>query len=259
MKKPFRFLPFLALSFLLAAFSIPPRSASAQKPILTIEATSQIGTDGSGTFVIDLTVDKNAADLFQALPNSSDNSICESFTLESDSAGSKWTEEKTGDGTRCHHSQPFQDLDGLKTLTEKDFSPAHFNRLEIADGHLYYDLAWNTNVGSGFAANNSFALQAYFILKMPGDVVKTNATKTSGRTLTWDLTTLDKSSHIQAESQLGGSVLGMDPTLAVFGVIILLGCCCVLLLVAGGVGFFLIRRKPATVASEPAAASAPVG
>jgi hypothetical protein len=251
MKKPSRFLPLLALSFLLAAFSIPPRPASAQKPVITQEITSQIHSDGSGTFSMDITFDKNAIALFQSDLSNSGANICDTFKLVS-VAGLEWTEEKVADGTRCHGSRPFQNLDGLKSLTENALSPASFQRLEIANGHLYYDLPLGIDFSSESTANNAYVIHVNFILEMPGDIVSTNATKTSGRTLTWDLTTLNRSSHIQAESKLGGSVLEMDSTLAVIGVLILLGCCCVLLLAAGGVGFFLTRRKSAS--GKPAAA-----
>jgi hypothetical protein len=169
--------------------------------------------------------------------------------------GSDWTEEDLGDKIRCHYSRSFGDLEELKTQTVKVFSSAHFSRLEITGGHLFYDLAWNTDVSYQSTEDAPFTLQFLWILKMPGDVVSTNASQTSGRTLTWNLMTLNRSSHIQAESTLSSSILGIDPILAALGAFVLLGCCCVLLLAAGGAGFFLIRRKSAS-ANSPVVADA---
>jgi len=231
-----------AFSILLCAFSVSPLPGTQAKPTITIQITSVVGSGGDGTFKIEVILSKEVIALLKSLPNFPETKVCSEFNVNLQGV-SGWTETNQDGGLTCTASTPFTDLDGLRSITKQVFSNGSFDRLEIAGGHFYYDFA--PNIGSSFTwdANMPFGLDAWWIVEVPGNVVSTNADAKSGRTLKWNLMTMNDSTRIRAESTLSSTGLGIDSTLAVIGTLCLLVCCCVIILIIGGLGIFLIRRK----------------
>ncbi len=250
MKKQLLFPLLVAFSLLLCAFTVSPAPGSDEKPSMNVEMTTVIASDGSGTLEYKVTLSKEMMALLKSTPGFEETGMCDSLFQY---AYSGWEQsEKNVDGAlSCSAENKFADLVELKSLIESDFSGSSFERLEIKSGTLYYDLAPNisgSDYSSEYGTDLPFDISATWILKVPGDVVSTNADKTSGQTLTWDLMSLTTSSHIRAECKLGGGAFGSDSTLIVVGVILLMGCCCVVVLIAGGAAFFFLRRKKAPAA-----------
>jgi hypothetical protein len=231
-----------AFSILLCAFSVAPRPGSQAKPSITMQITSMVGSGGAGTFKLEVILSKEVMAVLKSLPNFPETKVCSQFNANLPGV-SGWTEKAQDGGLTCTASAPFADLDGLRSITKQEFSTGSFDRLEIAGGHFYYDFA--PNIGSSFTwdANLPFGVDAWWIVEVPGSVVSTNADVKSGRTLKWNMMTMNGSTHIRAESTLSSTVLGIDSSLAVIGTLCLLACCCVIILIAGGLGIFLIRRK----------------
>jgi hypothetical protein len=231
-----------AFSILLCAFTVSPRPDSQAKPSITMQVTSVVGSGGDGTFKMEVILSKEVIALLKSLPNFPETKVCSQFNANLQGV-SGWTETAQDGGITCTASTPFTDLDELRSITKQAFGNGSFDRLEIAGGHFYYDLA--ANIGSSFTwdATMPFGLDAWWIVEVPGNVISTNADVKSGRTLKWNLMTMNGSTHIQAESTLSSTVLGLDSTLAVIGTLCLLACCCFIILIAGGLGIFLIRRK----------------
>jgi hypothetical protein len=239
-----------ALSILLCAFSILPAPKAKEDMSMTLRFTTDITSDGSGTLGFEIDLSKEMMSLLKSSPGFSADSTCSTYF---ESGYDDWeTKQEEHDGAlTCSAKSAFEDLDELKSLVEGEGFNAKFDRLEIKDGHLYYDLTPNMTGSSIFGEAGSempFKIEAYWIVNMPGEVVETNADETSGQTLKWNLMKMNAASHFRAESKLGGG--GLDPTLTVIGVIALLGCCCVVVLIAAGAAFFFLRRKnqPSTAA-----------
>jgi hypothetical protein len=149
-------------------------------------------------------------------------------------------EDQSGGGAVCLSHQTFADLNELRSLTG-EFSGATFERLEITGGHFYYNLVSNSDNETALGPMSPITVAAYWVLKVPGEVVSTNAGKTDGLVLTWDMTKAGAGSHFSAESKLGG---GLDPALIIAGIVLLM-CCCLVILIAGAAAFFFLRRKKA--------------
>jgi hypothetical protein len=243
----------LALSsILLCAFAASPAPGRLENASMTIRFITNFGEEGSGSLSYELELSKELMIVMKTLSDVEPDAICDTIF---EYAYEDWerTQQETDGALTCEAHNTFADLDELESLIEGDFGGATFSRLEIADGHLYYDLAphvQGSTFEGAFGNEINVDVMAYWILKMPGEVVDSNADTASGKTLTWDLLKLNSSSHIRAESKLGGSgFLGLDPALTILGGIGLMGCCCVALLIAGGALFFFLRRK-----NNPAAA-----
>jgi hypothetical protein len=240
----------LALSFpvalALCAFSAAPAPASETDPSMGVRITSDFTSDGSGTVSVEIALSQEFMALIKSFSVKDDAYTCQTFF---ESAYDDWkTTEKDSDGALiCTAETAFEDLDAYKHLVVGDFSGASFTRLEIDGGHLYYDLmphmAGSSILGE-MESGSGFDVEAYWILKMPGEIVDTNADEKVGQTLTWNILEMNAAAHIRAESKIGGGgVLGLDPALTILGVIGLLGCCCLVILIAGGAAFFFLRRK----------------
>jgi len=236
-------LPIAALSILLCAFAASPARRSEQDLSLTTKIITSIGSEGSGMVMEEVFFSTAALDWLKSLgPDFSDDEMCSGFISGLEETAI-WTKEESDSGMTCKSKQFFSDLGELETLMTK-FSPVmSFDRLEITEGRLYYDLVPNFDSTGESDEAVPIKSEASWILVLPGDVVETNADKTEGRTLTWDLMKVTKSSHFRAECKLGGGLLGLDPTLMAVGAVVLLLCCCVVLVIAAGAAFFFLRRK----------------
>ncbi len=253
MKKHF-LLPLLALgSILLSAFSIAPPPASKAGPSMAVRFITDFKSDGSGGLSFEMELSQEMMALLKSAPGFDSSSSCKTFFQ---STYDKWEmSEKESDGAlTCTASATFTDLDEYKTLVVGEYGSASFTRLEITGGHLYYDLIPGLAGSSLFGEGQSMTVidvTASWILNMPGEIVDSNASETSGQTLTWNLLELNSASHIRAESKTGGGALGLDPTLTAIAVIGLLGCCCLIVLIAAVVLFFVLRKR-----NNPAPAAA---
>jgi len=242
MKKPPLALLIAALSFLLCAFSVPPQSGLQEKPAISIHITSTVESDGSGTFAVEIILANNVMALLKGLPSFPEGKICNEFDLGLEGF-SEWTEEERDGSLTCEASKPFADLEGLKAITEQAFDGGSYERLEIKGGRFYYDLAANIDSSLAWETGMPFDIEAWWVVVVPGEVMETNADKTSGRTLTWNLMTMNSASHMRAESKISAGAAELDPTLLAVGAVILLVCCCAVILIAAGAGFFFLRRK----------------
>ncbi len=249
--------PLAVFSILLFAFSALPAPGSDEKPVMSIKTITTVKADGSGTFQYDVFLPPAALDFIKAfvtydLP---EDQMC-TGVIQYHAGISGWTQEEREGGTACLAKGAFADLNELKSMTTRWFVESAINRLEISDGHFYYDLTVISNTGWENDESLPFAVEDWWILEVPGEVVETNAEKTEGRTLSWDLLKTTEGTHVRAECMIGGGggggnggggggggIFGSDSTLMVAGAVLLLGCCCVVVLVGGGAAFFFLRRK----------------
>ena len=179
----------------------------------------------------------------------SESKLCQ----ESITNTNAYTQEPHGEEIWCTFTYHFDNLKELEKQLPHDFdqnqitsssiSGLTINRLEIKDGTFTLDLSWS-NFPCRLAEGSLDVCE--WSVQMPGKVGNNNASRVEGTTLTWDMSTAASPHHFTAQSGVGNSLLGIDPTLAAISVFALLGCCCILLLAAGGVGFFLLRRKNAS-------------
>jgi hypothetical protein len=240
-------------SILLSAFSAVPSPAEKTNPSMAVRFITDFKSDGSGGLSFEMELSKEMMALLKSAPGFDSSSGCKTFFQ---STYDKWEmSEKENDGAlTCTASATFTDLDEYKTLVVGEYGSASFTRLEITGGHLYYDLvpdvAGSSLLGEAQGAGG-IDVSASWILNMPGEIVDSNASETSGQTLTWDLLKFNSTSHIRAESKTGGGALGLDPTLTALAVIGLLGCCCLIILIAAVVIFFVVRKR-----NNPAPAAA---
>jgi hypothetical protein len=238
MKKKWLVLGMLPL--LLFAF-VPSSPVLAGDADLTMKITTTVNTDGSGTLDAEVSFSKAALAFLKSIyPQSfSVDSMCSSFVTGANEAIEWEQEDQPGGGTVCLSQQTFADLNELKSLTGEFILEATFERLEISGGHFYYDLVSNSENETALGPMSPITMAAYWVLKVPGEVVSTNADEVQDLTLTWDLTKVGVGSHFHAECNLGGV---FDPILMTAGAVLLL-CCCLVILIAGGAAFFFLRRK----------------
>jgi hypothetical protein len=235
------------LSLLLPAFSAAP--ARAGEADLAIRITTTMNASGSGTVDAQISISKTAVDWFQSMgmPAAAVNSMCSGIVVDADQSITWKQEGQPSGGTICTAQIPFADLDELKSLSANLFTGGSFTRLEITGGRFYYDLEAITDYQSVAGPMAMITISADWILKVPGELVSSNADEVNGRVLTWDLTKVHSGNHLQAESKIGGGGLaGLDPAVTVVGILLLLGCCCVLVLIAAGAAFLILRRKNAS-------------
>jgi hypothetical protein len=212
-------------SLLLIAVSAAPPSVAEEEPAIDVRITTTVESDGSGTFKLEIVLGKEFLGMVKSFSEFTDASVCGSFS-EGVEDFPQMTESE-GDGSiTCSAFKPFDDLEGLQAITE----------------HFYYDLAANVDSALTWEADMPFDMEAWWIVRVPGEVVDTNADSVSGRTLSWDLMTMNSASHIRVESKIGGSG-GLDPALLAVGGVLSLGCCCIVVLIAAAAVFILVRKK----------------
>ncbi len=228
------------LPLLLFAF-VPCSSVPAGDADLTMMITTTVNTDGSGTLDAEVSFSKAALDFLKTIYPQyfSEDTLCSSFVMGANETIEWKQEDQPGGGMVCLSQQTFADLNELKSLTGEFISEATFETLEITGGHFYYDLVSNSESETPLGPMSLITLAAYWVLKVPGEVVSTNADEVQDLTLTWDLTKVAAGNHFRAESSLGG---GLDPTPIIAGAVLLL-CCCLVILFAGGAAFFFLRKK----------------
>lgn len=181
-----------------------------------VNMATDINADGSGEMFTEIGLTQADKDSLASMSGGEVADWCTQITSSSDlPQGMQFTQEERGDETWCIATVPFSSLDELRRLYA-DSSGVSVDRLEIADGRLYYDLTLdNTSSGAGM-----FGINMTWQLEVPGTVGDHNADTVDGRTLTWHLTT-GGPSRLQAESAVGGTI---SP--ALIGAFVGLGCLC---------------------------------
>jgi len=234
----------------LCAFGPAPAPAAVEDPSIGVRIVSDFNADGSGKLSFEIELSQAFMALMKSFGGSDADYTCDTFY---ESSYDEWEmTEATRDGALvCTALTSFEDLDGYESLILGDFSEASFTRLEIKGGRFYYDLNPQIAGASAFGEleeGMGFDIEVLWILKMPGEVVDSNADEASGQTLTWNVLDMNSSTHIRAESKTGG---GLDPTLTILAVLGLLCCCGLVVAIAGVVLFLVLRRKnnPAAAAS----------
>ncbi len=152
------------------------------------------------------------------------------------------TEEQRGDETWCVTTQKFDNPDELRKLYMEQ-KGIRVNRLEIANGTLYYDIDVDTaSEDSGFANFTAITWK----VTLPGTPASHNAGQVDGNTLTWNLAPRSGTINLRAESPARGP----NSTLPfLIGGAVLL-CACGVVALGGMMAFFRLRqsRKPPTPA-----------
>ncbi|MBN2085310.1 MAG: hypothetical protein JW748_08780 [Anaerolineales bacterium] len=250
MKKNIRFSMLALASILLSGFSMAPAPAAMKDPSLGVQIISDFNSSGSGKLSFEIEMSQEFMTLMKSFGASDDDFTCDTF-FESSYDDWEMTEKNRDGALLCTAVTSFEDLDGYEDLIVDDFSGASFSRLEIEDGRFYYDLDPNITGSSAFGEveeGMGFDIEMYWVLKMPGEVVETNADEKNGQTLKWNILELNSSAHIRAESKIGGT---LDPTLMIVAAIGLLCCCGFLVVIAAVVLFLVLRKKnnPAPAAS----------
>lgn len=149
----------------------------------------------------------------------------------------------------CIFETEFASLDELKRLYGE--TDTRINQIAIAEGELIYDITLDLS-GENNAAPG-MGLNANWILKMPGQIVESNATEQEGSTLTWKLA-VGEENNLRAVSKVGGAGLdlGGDWLWYLLGGGAFLCLCCFVPLVIAALAFFLLRKKKTTAPETPA-------
>jgi hypothetical protein len=228
-------------SLLLTSFSAAPPPVVEEEPAMVIRITTTVNADESGTFKLEIVLTKELLGMLRSFPEMAQAGVCDDFSTGIEDFPAMTESESDGSIT-CSAYKPFDDLEGLRAITEDSFDAGTFQQLEIDGGRFYYDLAANIDYAFTWETGMPFGMEAWWIVRIPGDVVDTNADTVSGHTLSWDLTTMNSTSHMRVESKIGGGG-ELDPTLLAAGGILSLGCCCAVVLIAAAAGFILVRKK----------------
>jgi hypothetical protein len=250
MKKLFPITVLALASILLSAFSAAPAPAAMEDPSMGVRIVSDFNSDGSGKLSFEIELSQEFMALMKSFGGSDADFTCDTLYT---SSYDEWemTEANRDGALICTALTSFEDLDGYESLIIGDFRDVSFTRLEIEGGRFYYDLnpkMAGVSIFGEVEEGMGFDVEVLWVLKMPGEVVDSNADEASGQTLTWNVLDMNSSAHIRAESKIGGS---LDPTLMILAVLGLLCCCGLVVAIAGVVLFLVLRRKnnPAAAAS----------
>jgi hypothetical protein len=237
MKKQTTILILAIVSFLLCGFTIRLPEPKADDLSMSLHVTTTVNSNGSGRIEMEITLSKDLLELLERADNFNLDQLCEPGSYSSTKL--QFTQKSPEGGYQCIGAAAFEDLNELESLTEDELG-ASVTRLEIKKGRFYYDVSYYND----FSSSSQIDTEVLWILVLPGTPGDTNADKTSGRTLTWDLTNSYGSQRFKAESGVSGGFLGMDSsTLAIVAFMMMSCCCCAILLLAAGIVVFLMLRK----------------
>lgn len=206
----------------------------------TVNMHTKINADGSGQWITEIGFTAEDEESLIQMGYTSIDAYCnESASDMPDEAIA--TVETRGDETYCVYTVPFATLEELR-LAYTGTDGVTVNRLEIADGTLYYDLS--VDGGSGEMAG--MGISTNWIVTMPGSIQNHNATTQEGNQLTWPLS-VSGVTAIQAESKVSG--LSSDTTTYIA---IAVGClCCLVVIIIVAVVVFLVLRKRQQTPAAP--------
>jgi hypothetical protein len=243
---------FLLLSLALSAFRPPAQPRPDPNAKMIMQFLAVINPDGSAEFRYIIKYSRDQVNHNLKSGGYSEDELCANTTAKIESSIGTFTQEKHGEDIWCTDSIDMQNLKGLSNHLKDDFSLT-VQRLEIADGKFYLDLAWNS---FPCTTPNPADFTCEFSVQAPGAVGTNNATRVKGNTLTWDMSDSGTPLHFKAESAVGG----LDFTLLTALAIMTCCCCLVIVLIGGGIAAYLIlrNRKLAPAAPEPSAAPEPI-
>lgn len=155
-----------------------------------------------------------------------------------------FAQEERGDETYCVTSQPFDDLDGLKSLYG-EMDGVSINELSLVNGKFVYDVDVDFSDAQDTGA---LALSLEWRLTVPGSVGTNNADEVDGKTLIWHLTA-GRKINLHAESSSG--LLNFDSSTLWIVAGALLCCLCLVVIAGGAIAYFVLRRKPASSPDAP--------
>jgi hypothetical protein len=233
-------------SLLLCAASAPHALLPDGDPALLVEVRTSVHADGSGTLAVEVNLSKQIMALAKGFPGYSAEFFCGRFYAIVDESWKREETERDG-ALRCSAETPFARLDELESLTEAVLAGAEFERLEIGADRFYYELSPNLSGSSLLGAVETAAsieCEAYWTVEAPGDVIRSNADRSSGRVKKWDMRNLTPSSRIRLESELGGYSPGPDPALIGFIIALSMFAGCGVPATAAGAAVFLLRKIP---------------
>jgi hypothetical protein len=208
-----------------------------------VDIISTLRPDGSGELRTEMGLTPEDKQALEAFSNGGTQDLCTSIQAQGGSPppGMVFEQEERGDETWCVATEPFGNLDDLRSLYA-DMQGVTVNRLEIKDGRLYYDITLDLSEGSTPPSSIDLTWQ----IEVPGTVGVNNADSVEGRRLTWGLP-LGGTVNVHAESVLGGLALpgGTSPWVAVGAVVLACLCLIVLAVIVVVVVVVARRRKPA--------------
>jgi hypothetical protein len=204
-----------------------------------INVITDIQSDGSGAYIQEIGMP--SSDLSGLGMDA--QGFCDQVGQDMPDGMSARQETRNKDELWCIFETKFTSLDELIAVYSE--TDTRINQIAIADGNLIYDITIDMSGES--SAIPGMALNANWIVKMPGKVLENNATEQNGSTLTWKLA-LGKENNLRAVSKIGGMGLdlGGDWIGYVLGGGLFLCLCCFVPLVLATLAFFLIRRKKQT-------------
>jgi hypothetical protein len=243
MKKSTTFPVLAILSLLLSGFTIRPAALKADDFRMTIHFTTTVKADGSGKMAIEMYASKDLVEYTEEQSDIDFDDACEQ--IFSNYSRFKVAQKNPGGAFQCIASADFEDLDELESILEDDIGATVY-RLEIEEKRFYYDVSFY-NI---YSSTDEIETEVLWILVLPGTPGDTNADKTSGRTLTWDITDSYGSQRFKAESGVSAGFLGMDSSTLAIVMVLMMSCCCVILLIVAGIAVFLILRKQNPSAAE---------
>jgi predicted small secreted protein len=211
-----------------------------------INTVTEINQDGSGLYKYEFGFSAEDEATLAEFDSSVDD-FCSDMGEDLPDGLSFYKETRNENETWCIFEANFASLTELEQIYSE--TDTRINQLELANGRLTYDLSLDL---SGEDDTELMGAEIFWIVKMPGKVLESNAAEQSGDTLTWKLVP-GKQNDIRAVSEVGGiGNIGFDfefdgnPLAAGVAVVFFLCLCCVIPLVIGGVAFFLIRKKKAS-------------
>jgi len=221
-----------------------------------INTVTEINQDGSGVYKYEFGFTEEDESALAEFGSSIDD-FCEDMTDDMPDGSSFYKETRNETETWCIFETGFASLDELKDIysTETD---TRVNELGFSDNQFAYDVSIDLSEESD---SELMGAEVFWIVKMPGKIVESNAAEQSGNTLTWKMIP-GREMNIRAVSEVGGGLfsgsgsadgddsgIGFNfdfdgsPFVTGIAVVLFLCLCCFVPLVIGGVAFFLIRKK----------------
>lgn len=220
----------------------------------TTTVDTNVGKDGSGSVATSIGMTPAELQSLSSLSASGEN-FCDSIQA-SNGLPPQVTihQEQRGDETWCVATQPFKDLDGLRSVYG-ELGNVQINELTLNDGRLVYDVVVDmtdmTTEGIDPSLLNTVQLDFEWSLTVPGSVGQNNADQVNGQTLTWKLTP-GKTAQLHAESNYSTlpsvvpQIAGGSVHLPNWLVPVVIGLLCldvIIVIVAAVVIFDIVRRR----------------
>jgi hypothetical protein len=196
-----------------------------------------IENSGSGTYVQEIGFQGDEASM--AGLGAGDENFCAAQNQELPPNTSIRQETRNETETWCIFESSFASLDALKTIY--GMTDTRINDISLVDGKMNYDISLDLSGDSGA----SMGAEVFWIVKLPGTIIETNAAQQDGNTLTWTLVG-GQVNDIRAVSEVGGfSLAGTIGYIIGGGAILCL--CCFAPIILAGVVLLVLRKKKESV------------